>query len=124
LNIGPTPEGRVRTVHTQRLLEIGNWMRTYGSAIYGTSKSLMKPAEWGVAVEKGNTVYLHILYPDKLKNQLNLPGFPYKIQKAVWFESGQPVKFSNNNTGEISLLLPGLKPDAIDQIITINTTTK
>ena len=52
LNIGPTPEGEVRPAHRQRLLEMGNWMNTFGETIYGTRKSWMKPAEWGVAVEK------------------------------------------------------------------------
>ena len=94
LNIGPTPEGEVRPAHRQRLLEMGNWMNTYGETIYGTRKSWMKPAEWGVAVEKDNTVYLHILYPDKLKNQLDLKNFPWKIDKATWFGSGKTVTFT------------------------------
>jgi alpha-L-fucosidase len=125
LNIGPTPEGEVRPAHRQRLLEIGNWMQTYGNTIYGTGKSWMKPAEWGVAVEKDNKVFLHILYPEKLKNQLVLNNFPYKISKASWFESGQSVNFrSNNSTGEIDVQLPELKPDAIDQVIILNTSGK
>ena len=124
LNIGPTPEGEVRPAHSQRLLEMGKWMSVYGKTIYGTRKSWMKPAEWGVAVEKDNTVYLHILYPEKLENQIDLPGFPYKIKEAVWFESGQPVKFGTNNTGEINLQLPGLKPDALDQVIILKTSAK
>jgi alpha-L-fucosidase len=53
LNIGPTPEGEVRPAHRERLLAMGDWLKTYGETIYGTRKSFMKPAEWGVAVEKG-----------------------------------------------------------------------
>jgi alpha-L-fucosidase len=125
LNIGPTAEGEVRPAHRQRLIEMGNWMQTYGNSIYGTRKSWMKPADWGVAVEKDNTVYLHILYPEKLRNQLTLNDFPYKIVNASWFVSGKPVKFaSGKNSGEMILQLPELKPDEIDQIIIINTTGK
>ena len=81
----------------------------------------MKPADWGVAVEKDNTVYLHILYPEKLKNQLDLNNFPYKIDKASWFGSGQKVKFTiNKNTGEIILQLPELKTNEIDQVIILD----
>ena len=122
LNIGPTPEGEVRPSHRKQLLEMGNWMNTYGETIYGTRKSRMKSADWGVAVEKDNTVYLHILYPEKLKNQLDLNKFPYKITKATRFGSGQEVAFTiNKSTGDISLQLAELKPDAIDQVIILKT---
>jgi alpha-L-fucosidase len=125
LNIGPTPEGEVRPSHRQRLLEIGNWMNTYGETIYGTRKSQMKPADWGVAVEKDYSVYLHILYPEKLKNQLDLIKFPYKITKATWFGSGEEVAFTiNKSTSDISLQLTELKPDTIDQVIILTTSKK
>ncbi len=122
LNIGPTPQGEVRPAHRKRLLEIGNWLNSYGRTIYGTRKSRMKPAEWGVAVEKGNTVYLHIIYPEKLKDKLTLNNFPYKINNASWFESGKPVKFTVNNvTSGIDLQITELKQDATDQVIVIDT---
>jgi alpha-L-fucosidase len=123
LNIGPTEE--VRPAHRQRLLEMGNWMNIFGETIYGTRKSWMKPAEWGVAVEKNKTVYLHILYPDKLKNQLDLKNFPYKIEKAAWFGTAQEVNFTHNiNTGDIRLQLPALKTNDIDQVIILDTQNK
>jgi alpha-L-fucosidase len=125
LNIGPTPEGEVRPAHRERLMEMGNWLSTYGKTIYGTRKTWMKPAEWGVAVEKNNTVYLHILNPEKLNSQLDLHDFPYRIQEASWFESGHPVTFINNQiSDEISLQLTELKEDAIDQVIILNTSSK
>ncbi len=125
LNIGPTPEGEVRPAHRKRLIEMGAWMQTYGNTIYGTRKSWMKPADWGVAVEKANTVYLHILNPGKLDHQLELHDFPYKIEKAVWFGSTKPVEFTKNEkSGEISLRLPELKQDEIDQVIILNISGK
>jgi alpha-L-fucosidase len=125
LNIGPTPEGEVRPVHRRRLLEMGTWMNTHGETIYGTRKSQLKPADWGVAVEKGNTVFLHILYPEKLRNVLDLKDFPYKIDKALWLRSGQPLVFSSNKTtGDITLQLPDLIRDEIDQVIILNTSIR
>ena len=85
----------------------------------------MKPAEWGVAVEKDNTVYLHIINPEKLKKQLDLKNFPCKIDKATWFGTGQEVSFTiSKNTGDISLQLPSLKTDETDQIIILDTQGK
>lgn len=120
LNIGPTPEGEVRPAHRERLLEMGNWLKTYGETIYGTRKSFMKPAEWGVTVEKGNNVYLHITNPAETENQIVLTQFPYQINKASWFDSGKKIEFtSGQNSGEIKLKLKALKPDAIDQVIVL-----
>jgi alpha-L-fucosidase len=125
LNIGPTPQGEVRPAHRQRLLEIGNWMNIYGKTVYDTRKSRMKPAESGVGVEKDNIVYLHILYPDKIGNQLSLNDFPYKIEKASWYISGKRVKFaSDKKSGQIILQIPELKADEIDQVIMLNISVK
>ena len=76
-------------------------------------------------MKKNKTVYLHILYPDKLKKQLDLKNFPWKIDKATWFGTGQKVTFTiNKNTGDISLQLPALKTNDIDQVIILDTSDK
>jgi alpha-L-fucosidase len=36
LNVGPTADGRIPTIMQERLLEIGDWLRVNGEAIYGT----------------------------------------------------------------------------------------
>ena len=120
LNIGPTPEGEVRLAHRERLLAMGDWLKTYSETIYGTRKSFMKPAEWGVAVEKDDKVYLHIINPSAVKNQIELKDFPFELKKASRFESGKKIKFSvDKNTGEIKLQIPELDLEAIDQVIVL-----
>ena len=120
LNIGPTPEGEVRQAHRERLLAMGEWLKTYGETIYGTRKSFMKPAEWGVAVEKGDKVYLHITEPAKAQNKLILARFPYGIKQVKWFGSGKKIEFTNNkNNRELILKLPLLNQEAIDQVIVL-----
>ena len=120
LNIGPTPEGEVRNAHKERLLAIGDWLKVYGETIYGTRKSFMKPAEWGVAVEKGGKVYLHITKPEKLNKQLTLTHFPYKVSKAYRFETGKTVDFkSDKGTSSVNLIIAGLDPMAIDNVIVL-----
>ncbi len=89
LNIGPTPEGEVREAHKTLLLEMGEWLKTYGETIYGTRKSFMKPTDWGVAVQKEDKIYLHIINPAALNKQLVLKEFPYKLKKVVQFDSGK-----------------------------------
>ncbi len=120
LNIGPTPEGEVRQLHKERLQGIGNWIKIYGETIYGTRKSFMQPAEWGVAVEKGNFVYLHVMNPEKINDQLILRDFPYKIKKASGFETGRSLKFrSDEKTSSVVLQVPSFDMEAIDNVIVL-----
>lgn len=120
LNIGPTPEGEVRPAQKERLLEMGDWLKTYGETIYETRKSFMSPANWGVAVEKGDKVYLHITNPAGVKNKIELKNFPYKLVDANWFETGETMKFEIYKKHEqVTLHLPTLKTEAIDQVIVL-----
>ncbi len=118
LNIGPTPEGEVREAHKKRLLEMGDWLKIYGETIYGTRKSFMKPTDWGVAVEKGNKVYLHITNPSSLKNKIELENFPFQPVAAKWFETGKKLEFeTNKNNNKLILTIPNLNTEAVDQVI-------
>jgi len=117
LNIGPTPEGEVRKAHSERLLAMGEWLKVYGETIYGTRKSFMQPAPWGVAVEKGDMVYIHITKPEKINKGLTINNFPYKISKAYSFETGKTVEFkSGKAASDVSLQLSNLDPNAIDNV--------
>lgn len=120
LNIGPTPEGEVRPAHRKRLLEMGDWLKIYGETIYGTRKSFMNPADWGVAVEKGDKVFLHITNPKAAKNQIELKDFPYRLKKANRFETGENIKFSiDKKSNEIKIQISELDLEAIDQVIVL-----
>ena len=45
LNVGPTGDGRIPVIMQQRLLEIGEWLRVNGEAIYGT-RFAGRAAQW------------------------------------------------------------------------------
>jgi alpha-L-fucosidase len=120
LNIGPTPEGEVRPAHKERLLEMGDWLKTYGETIYGTRKSFMASTDWGVAVEKNGKVYLHIINPAAVKNKIKLENFPYELIDANWFETGETMKIEvNKKNAHVTLYPATLSSDAIDQVIVL-----
>ncbi len=119
LNIGPTPEGEVRPEHRERLLAMGQWLRRCGEALYDTRKSYLKPASWGVVLEKKNRVYVHLLDGKSLSGKLELPAFPYAVQSALRFETRQPVPFSHSSPGAtltLDLSRDAPDPAAIDTI--------
>jgi alpha-L-fucosidase len=59
LNVSPDSEGRIPPEQTQRLQEVGRWMRVNGKSIYGAGKSPVEAPALGVATRAGNRVYLH-----------------------------------------------------------------
>jgi alpha-L-fucosidase len=120
LNIGPTPEGEVRLAHKERLLAMGEWLKINGETIYGTRKSFMEPADWGVAVEKSDKVYLHVINPSEVHGQLTINEFPYKIKKAWRYENGERIRFKVNKNEGVLTLDPGvLDNSAADNIIVL-----
>lgn len=98
---------------------MGEWLKTYDETIYGTRKSFMKPAEWGVAVEKESKIYLHITNPELLSGKLEIPDFPFHPEKVTSFETKQQLDFRVNGQKLLTVKLPDLKKDAIDQVVVV-----
>jgi alpha-L-fucosidase len=52
---------------SQRLLEVGGWLKTFGETVYGTRRGPIAPQPWGVSTQKGEhtaeRIYLHVLKP-------------------------------------------------------------
>lgn len=61
LNVGPAPDGSIPEASYVRIKELGNWMKTYGSSIYGTKANPLKEVSWGRITAKGDDMlYLHV----------------------------------------------------------------
>ena len=80
----------------------------------------MTPAEWGVAVEKGDKVYLHIINPEKLNKELTLSNFPYKVKKAYRFETGKALDVKADKASSTLNIKTGeLDAEHIDNVIVL-----
>lgn len=87
MNIGPMPTGEIDPREADRLKRVGEWLRTNGEAIYGSTGGPFLPHESVVSTRKGNAVYLHVL---QWKNdRVMLPALPVKIISASLMAGGK-----------------------------------
>jgi alpha-L-fucosidase len=62
LNVGPKADGTFPPECVERLLEVGQWLKVNGEAIYDTSAGPFEHLSWGCATRKGNRLYLHVFH--------------------------------------------------------------
>jgi alpha-L-fucosidase len=88
LNVGPTADGRIPVIMQQRLIDIGDWLKINGEAIYGTRKRRVQKQEDGdreiFFTTKNSTIYclfaaweddIHVkLLPNEKIDQVTLLG--------------------------------------------------
>jgi alpha-L-fucosidase len=116
LNTGPMPNGKIQPENVDTLMAIGQWLETYGDAIYGTRKGPVRPQEWGATTSKGDVVYVHVL--DHTGETLEIPGITSKLKSAVFFDDGSKAGIKKTGEG-IILSLPAEKRKPIDTIVVL-----
>jgi len=117
LNVGPRPDGTMQPEFVDRLHQMGKWLTANGESIYGTRGGPIAPHPWGVATQKGNTVYVHILdWPDPV---LLLPELPRSVLAARVLSSSTKIDFEKTNYG-LLLKLPPRDPNSFDMIIALD----
>jgi alpha-L-fucosidase len=114
LNIGPMPNGTIQPEFTERLNEVGNWLKENGETVYGTKGGFIKPQEWGAVTAKGNKLYLHLL---KEAGEKLLVKIPYKIKSAKTFKAKLPVKFQSLPDDFVVINLKEIPKQEYDTII-------
>lgn len=113
INIGPRPDGKLPVEAVERLKAIGDWMGRYGETIYGTRGGIVRPHDWGVTTQKGNTLYVHIM--NCQDRALFLPLTQRRVASARMFDGHQKVRVSKNAEG-VTLELPAV-PKGVDTIV-------
>ncbi len=116
LNTGPMPNGKIQPENVDTLMAIGQWLETYGEAVYGTRGGAVKPQEWGALTQKGDVVYVHVLDPGE--GSIEIEGYLPKIKSALFFDDGSKVDIKvKKGTSGLVLTIPPEKVKAIDTII-------
>jgi alpha-L-fucosidase len=107
-NVGPAMDGHMEGRQVTRLKEMGNWLKQYGEAIYGTHGGPYVPtAEYG-STRFGNKIYINIF--QHKDSTLNIPLLPnVKILKS-YFLNGNAVAIRSDRKG-YKIELPATLPD-------------
>lgn len=126
LNIGPTGEGIIPQPSVDRLLEIGQWLKGNGEAIYGASGCLLPyELEWGALTAKPGKLFIHFF--DWPKTTFIFYGIRNKVKKAYLLvdEEQKGLKFRqeyNKSTDchTLTVDLPGQAPDQYVSVLALD----
>jgi alpha-L-fucosidase len=89
LGVGPRPDGTIAPSHAAVLLEVGEWLKLNGEAVYGTRGGPWLPGAWGVSTRKGDKVFLFV---QKWKGDaLTLRTLPAEVKSARVLTGGTAV---------------------------------
>lgn len=108
LDIGPTADGRIPVIMQQRLLDMGEWLKVNGEAIYGTRTWAKQPKNKIPGIyftRNGNELFVICTkWPEK---PVSVPGIKSfgKIELV-----GSPVKVSAKANGNLSIRVPEMDP--------------
>jgi alpha-L-fucosidase len=109
LGVGPKPDGTFPDVATQRLEEIGRWMKTNGKAIYNTriTPDYHNGNTWFTQSKDGkvkNAVYCFTADSLPAGKVTWMGNLPKKGSKMMLLNTNQPVKWvENGNNVTVSL---------------------
>lgn len=107
LNVSPQPDGRIPVDAMDSLRGLGEWLKVYGEAIYGTR--VCAPYQSGNIsfTRKGDAVYAIRLFPvaqESVDSKLFIP-YAGKASKVTMLDSGEDVSFVPGESG-ITVTVP------------------
>ncbi|MBS4969108.1 MAG: alpha-L-fucosidase [Lachnospiraceae bacterium] len=107
LNVSPQPDGRIPVDAMDSLRGLGEWLKVYGEAIYGTR--VCAPYQSGNIsfTRKGDAVYAIRLFPvaqESVDSKLFIP-YAGKVSKVTMLDSGEDVSFVPGESG-ITVTVP------------------
>ena len=95
LNFGPRPDGTFAEGEAKVARAMGDWLKKFGDAIYGTRGGPYKNGFWGGSCHKGNKLFLHVYkWPEA---SLAFDPLPCKVLSARTL-TGAPANFTQTDT--------------------------
>ena len=101
LNVSPQPDGRIPVDAMDSLRGFGEWLKTYGEAIYSTRVCEPYQANNISFTKKGDAAYAIRLYPSAQESVEPKIFIPYTqpVSKVTMLDSGEAVEFTKAEDG-------------------------
>ncbi len=119
LGIAPKADGTVPQESTDRLIEIGEWLKINGEAIYGVNRSpFFHGFDWGAITQKDGKLYLTVFdWPDE---KLAIYGLNNRILKAYFLtDTKKESLVVSKDEGYTFIHLPKEMPDKYATVIVL-----
>lgn len=106
LNVGPQPDGRLPKPAIDRMRGMGRWLKTHGSAVYGTRVCAPYRVEnfaftQKEAEKKAFAFYLYNSDSEKRPDKITIPLIDKKVVRIEEMASGKEVDFKVTDKGYI-----------------------
>ncbi len=112
LNIGPDADGTIPVIMEERLLQMGDWLRVNGEAIYGTRVYTKKLQDGVYYTKKGDAVYA-IMTRFPFGSQV-LEHVPYSAALKASLLGSEAELEVKDNGGKAEIVFPAINPDNLD----------
>ncbi len=99
LNFGPRPDGTFAEGEAKVARAMGEWLKTYGDAIYGTRGGPYRNGSWGGSCHRDKKLYLHVYQWPKVGLAFDM--LPAKVLSARTL-TGSPATFTQTDN-ELSI---------------------
>jgi len=103
LNVGPMLDGRIEQRQIDRLEQVGNWLKKYGDAVYGTTGGPYMPTDEMTSTRKENKIFLQLFNFDQKDIKVPLPK-NVKV-KSCSVMNGNELEFKHRSD-ELTIFLP------------------
>ena len=114
LNIGPKGDGSIPEESVKALTTTGEWMKKYGSTIYGSDPCQVSRSVYAGFTRKGNTLYMHVYFWPG--NYVAISGLMTKVKSARYLATGENINFQQT---DFQLKLTGLPVQPPDEPATV-----
>jgi len=107
LNIGPQPDGRLPETAISRMKGMGEWLKVYGDAIYGTRTCEPYSVQNVHFTQKGDTTYAFYLYKDEQEEVAGEVHLPLQTEPSrIDLIGGQEMLDYRRTENGIAVRLP------------------
>jgi len=118
LDIGPDADGTIPVIMQQRLLEMGNWLKTNGDAIYSTRSFIRTKKDEAINTETNKTIFftqknkdVYVICLNWPKDDIILKGLkPEGFVRVQLLGTDRSVRVKKSG-GNLSITPPALTPD-------------